>query len=69
MAHIAAIDPVELMLSGQAYIKLTLPDPPPPEVLREMIDDMTLDEKRVALARVRALAAYAAALEKELKKG
>lgn len=69
MAHITSIDPFELLLSGHAYIKLTLPDPPPTEILREMLDDMTPDEKRVALARVRALTAYANALERELKKG
>jgi len=29
-----AIDPLALILSNQVYVLLTLPDPPPPEVLR-----------------------------------
>jgi hypothetical protein len=69
MAHIADVDPLDLMLSGQAYIRLTLPDPPAPEVLREIVENMRPDEKRLALARIRALSAYVNALEKELKKG
>lgn len=69
MAHIADVDPLDLMLNGHAYVRLTLPDPPAPEVLREMIENMRPDEKRLALARVRALSAYINALEKELKKG
>jgi hypothetical protein len=69
MAHISDVDPLDLMLNGHAYVRLTLPDPPAPEVLREMVESMRPEEKRLALARVRALSAYINALERELKKG
>jgi hypothetical protein len=69
MAHIADVDPLDLMLNGHAYIRLNLPDPPAPEVLREMVESMRPDERRLALGRVRALCAYINALEKELKRG
>jgi len=54
----AAIDPLALILRGDIYIKLTLPDPPPIEVLRGRIDElvraMTPAERKQAIVRVRA---------------
>jgi len=74
MAHqYVAIDPLALLLSPSVYVKLTLPDPPPIEVLRReiqvLVKEMDATEKRVALTRAKALGAYAKALEKELAAG
>jgi len=71
MSHrLVAIDPLALLLSPSVYIRLTLPDPPPIEVLiqeiRALTSDMDATEKKAALARAKALGAYAKALEKEL---
>ena len=68
----AAIDPLALILKGEAYIKLTLPDPPPPGVLRteirEAVQAMSAAEKRSALAKVETLAVYVSALKTELRR-
>jgi murein DD-endopeptidase MepM/ murein hydrolase activator NlpD len=65
-----AIDPLALILSGEVYVKLTLPDPPPFEVLRAyaraLARSASSAEKRQALNRARALRAYAEAVEQEL---
>jgi uncharacterized membrane protein len=68
----AAIDPWALLLTGELYVKLkTLPDPPPElflDRIRERVRAMGPVEKRLALARVKALGALARALEQELSK-
>jgi len=65
-----AIDPLALILSGELYVKLTLPDPPPIEVLRAYVRLMartaSAPEKRQALNRARALRTYVEAVEQEL---
>ncbi|HBL30594.1 MAG TPA: hypothetical protein DD490_27480 [Acidobacteria bacterium] len=71
MAHrLVAIDPLALLLSPSVYIRLTLPDPPPPDVLapeiRALVRDMDAGERKAALARAKSLGAFAKALEKEL---
>ncbi len=64
------IDPLALLLSGEVYVKLTLPDPPPIEVIRaqarELARTASKAEKRRALNRVRAFRAYAQAVEEAL---
>jgi hypothetical protein len=68
----AAIDPLALILRGDIYVKLTLPDPPPIEVLRAQIEElvrtMTPDERKQALERVRAFKDYQNVVEQELNK-
>jgi hypothetical protein len=68
--HEVAIDPLALVLSSEVYIKLHLPDPPPVEALqayvRERIESMTAKQKVQTRARVRALKAYAQAVDKEI---
>ena len=71
MAHrLVAIDPLALLLSPSVYIRLTLPDPPPIEVLtreiQALVRDMDATEKKAALTRAKALGAFAKAMEKEL---
>lgn len=65
-----AIDPLALLLPDGIYVNLTLPDPPPEEVLlgrlRQRVHTMTIDERRHALARVRSLSAEATVVEREL---
>jgi len=69
----AAIDPLALILRGDIYIKLTLPDPPPIEVLRARIEQlvrtMKPDERKQALERVRAFKDYQNVVEQELLHG
>jgi len=70
----AAIDPLALILSNQIYVMLHLPDPAPVfDALRariqEAVHGMTHAQKRLALARVEALRAYATAIETELLRG
>jgi peptidase M23-like protein len=64
------IDPLALILSGEVYVKLTLPDPPPIEVLRAYARTLARStssaEKRRALNRAHALRAYVQAVEQEL---
>ena len=68
MDHLVAIDPLALILRSDIYVKLTLPDPPPELSvgIREIAKGMGAQEKQAALARVRALSKYCAAMEKEL---
>lgn len=65
-----AIDPLALILSGEVYVKLTLPDPPPFEVIRAyaraMARSASAAEKRQALNRARVLRGYVEAIEQEL---
>lgn len=71
--YFVAIDPLALVLSGEVYVTLTLPDPPPIEVfmahIRELVQAMGPEEKRHALARLKVFGAYASVLEQELSKG
>jgi hypothetical protein len=64
------IDPLALILSGEVYVKLTLPDPPPFEVIRAYARSMartaSAAERRLALNRARFLRAYVEAIEQEL---
>jgi len=70
MAHnFVAIDPLALLLSSSVYIRLTLPDPPPPEVLRALIREMDASERKALQARVKALGAFVKGVEKELAAG
>jgi hypothetical protein len=73
MANISdylAIDPLALILTNEAYVRLTLPDPPPIDVLvkqmRQVAGQLKADEKKVILARARMLGAYANAMERAL---
>jgi hypothetical protein len=65
-----AIDPLALILSNAAYVRLTLPDPAPDEVIsaqmRQVAAQLKGDERKQALARARILGAYARGLEKAL---
>jgi hypothetical protein len=65
-----AIDPLALLLSGEVYVKLTLPDPPPIEVLRAqaraLAKSASAADNRRALARARAFRTYAQAVEEAL---
>ena len=64
------IDPLALILSNEVYVKLTLPDPPPFEVIRAYARTMARRaspaEKRQALNRAHTLRAYVEAVEQEL---
>ena len=70
LSSFRAIDPLALILSGEIYVKLTLPDPPPIEVLRAYVRSQartsSAAEKRQALNRARALRTYVEAVEQEL---
>jgi hypothetical protein len=67
---IVAIDPLALVLPGDIYVKLHLPDPPPIEVIqshiRETVKGMTLEQRKEARTRAKVFIAYAKAMEKEL---
>jgi Peptidase family M23 len=69
-SYYLAIDPLALVLSSQAYVRLTLPDPPPIDVwtrqVREMVKAMTAQQRREALARAKTLDGHLKVLEKEL---
>ena len=70
MAHnFVAIDPLALLLSPSVYIKLTLPDPPPIEVLRPLLRGMDATERRALQARIKTLGALVKSVEKELAAG
>lgn len=49
----AAIDPLALVLSNQVYVLLTLPDPPPPDVLRSQFEaglrNLSIAQRRNAI--------------------
>lgn len=68
----AAIDPLALILgaNSQVYVRLTLPDPPPIDILidqvREQIRTMGPEQRRRALERVRGLGEALRAVEREL---
>jgi hypothetical protein len=63
------IDPLALVLSHKVYVDIHLPDPPPdPVYIRDLVKALDPEQKRLALTRVKALGAYANALEKELSK-
>ena len=68
--HEVAVDPLALILRGDIYVKLKLPNPPPIEVLKiqtvEMVRTMAPDERRQALAQVRAFKAYQEVVEQVL---
>jgi hypothetical protein len=72
VVDILAVDPLALILSNEAYIRLTLPDPPPDEVIatrvKQVVARLKPEEKARALAGAKALGAYANALEKALSK-
>jgi hypothetical protein len=65
-----AIDPLALVLAGDVYIKLHLPDPGPEERVRsrvrELAQRMSRYEKRAARARLKAIQTYVSAVEQEL---
>jgi len=71
----AAIDPVALVLGAHSaiYVLLTLPDPPPIEVIaqevRTQVARMSAAERAAALTRLGTLEAYAAALKQGLQGG
>lgn len=66
-----AIDPLALLLPGEVYVKLKLPNPSPDEFfsarVRELVRGMSPREKRYALARIKGFRAYASVVEQELK--
>jgi murein DD-endopeptidase MepM/ murein hydrolase activator NlpD len=68
----AAIDPLALLLGAHsdAYVRLTLPDPPPIDVItaqvRAQVAAMSPAERRRALTRLRGLEEYLAVMRKEL---
>jgi murein DD-endopeptidase MepM/ murein hydrolase activator NlpD len=68
-----AIDPLALILRGETYVRLTLPDPPPIDVilprLREAMRRMTGAERESAIARARKLGVFVKEVEKVLGKG
>jgi len=68
----AAIDPLALVLSNQVYVLLTLPDPPPPGVLREQIAarvrGLSIAQRRAAVANLERVQAYVKAISTEMKK-
>jgi hypothetical protein len=67
----AAIDPLALILSGQIYVLLTLPDPPPPDVLRKQIEarlrGMSIAQRSAALTNLKQMQKYVNAIANELK--
>jgi Peptidase family M23 len=68
----AAIDPLALLLGAQSatYIRLTLPDPPPLDVIpaqvRAQVSRMSASERQRALARLKRLREYVDVLAREL---
>jgi len=70
LSEYRTIDPLALILSGEVYVKLTLPDPPPIEVLRAhagaLARSATPSERRGALNRARVLQVYVKAVEQAL---
>ena len=60
-------------VTSATYIRWTLPDPPPIDVvtarIRKLAQAMGPEEKMRALAQAKALSAYSTALEKELSEG
>ncbi|HEV2884468.1 MAG TPA: M23 family metallopeptidase [Pyrinomonadaceae bacterium] len=66
------IDPLALVLTGSVYVDLTLPDPPPFELVRDrvrtIIRKMSPEEKRRALGRLKSLDVYYKELQRELER-
>ena len=66
-----AIDPLALILRSDIYVLLTLPDPPPIEVLERqvqtMVKAMAPAERKRVLERAEALMVYVQALRRELQ--
>jgi hypothetical protein len=66
-----AVDPLALVLSNEVYVRLTLPDPPPLEVLRSQISDvlrtMTRAERSRTLTRVQSWGRWANSLAGEVE--
>ena len=62
----AAIDPLALILSNQVYVLLTLPDPPPPGVLREQIaarlSQLSIAQRSDVVANLKRVLAYVKAI-------
>ena len=62
--------PLSLLLSGQVYVRLTLPDPPPIDVirerLRESVREMGPAEREYALANAKVLGEYVRVVEEEV---
>ncbi|HVM81028.1 MAG TPA: hypothetical protein VMU06_18550 [Stellaceae bacterium] len=73
MDQYVAIDPLALLLRPDIYIRLHLPDPPPPDIwiaqVRAIVKTMTSAERQAALTRAKALGTYANALAKEIAPG
>lgn len=69
--HALAIDPLALILRPDIYVKLTLPDPPPIDLflrqVREVIEAMSIEDRRLALGRVELYQKQLAALEREIR--
>jgi len=67
----AAVDPLALLLRGDIYVKLTLPDPPPDAVLleqlRQRLAGLTGEERTLALERARGLIRSAELMDRELR--
>ena len=64
-----AIDPLALLLSSEAYVRLVEklhPHVPKVSELQEVVRSMTPEEKAFALARARAFIAYSKAVEEAL---
>jgi hypothetical protein len=67
----AAIDPLALVLSNAAYVRLTLPDPSPEEVkasIRKVAERLRPDERRVAAENLRALEGVIDAVQAEFRR-
>jgi len=71
----AAIDPVALILGATSavYVNLTLPDPPPIDILtaqvRTLVASMSPAERQRALVQLRGLEEYVSVMRKELSQG
>ena len=66
----AAIDPMALILSDRAYliwVQIHHPDDPALPKVAEVVKSLTVEEKKFALARAKALTAYGKAVEESLQ--
>ena len=67
-----AIDPLALVLSNAAYVRLTLPDPNPEEIkvqVRQLVQRMNPAERRVTLENIRTFETILKAVEGEFQHG
>jgi len=68
----AAIDPLYLVLRNDVYVRLTLPDPPPPDVLREQVATqlagLSVAQRRAVLANVKRVQTYVKAIQNEIER-